>query len=311
MKDYMKKFLVTVCAISASATILTASVSAAETTRPMPGEGEAVTDQYATSEGDQADVGTVDNTVAEQPAQGASSAASSVSNVNTVTTNTSTNTTSTTSNKKYLTRMGGFLWFLLSVVVNFIISFWLGNRFYNMARKSAQSSNEIRALRKDIEEKFASSLNDISEPTIDVLNQNENYARSDEGLAMPTRKARVELSDEEKDMMRRWDKKRTGSSKSASVDEDIEEYDDEDDDDYDDRASRGSSKRSYQPTRRSSGIDFEDEDDYEDDYDDDDDYDDRRSSKKRPSRMSSSKKSSKSKSKGRRFLNNVLPYDED
>lgn len=300
MKDFIKKLLVTVCAVSASVTLLTATVSATETARPMPGEDAAVTDQYTTSAGDQADVGA--DTAANLVTGG------TVGQPNTVTTNTAQTASNTAANKKYQSRLGGFLWFLLSVAVNFIISCWIGNRFYKMARKSAQSSNEIRALRKDIEEKFASTLTDISEPTIDVLNQNENYARNDEGLTMPERRNHVELSDEERDMMRRWDKKRTNTRAA----EDAEEFDEEVDYEDSRRSSKSAPRRAYQPTRRSSGIEFDDEEDYEDEeYEEIEEYEDRRSTKKRPSRMTSGKGVSKARSKAKRAFNNVFPFDED
>ncbi|MGN1115151.1 MAG: hypothetical protein ACI4TH_01115, partial [Candidatus Ornithomonoglobus sp.] len=216
-------------------------------------------------------------------------------------------------NKKYQSRLGGFLWFLLSVIVNFVISCWVGNRFYKLAKRNAQGSSEIRALRKDIEEKFASTLKDISEPAIEVINQNESYARTDEGIAMPERRGHIELNEEEREMMRRWDTRRA-SARAAEEPEEPEE-----DEYYEEEPAERTERRlprSYQPTRRSSGIDFEDDEEI-DAYDDEeeDEYEERSSAKNRPSRMterraSVKKAAKKSSSRAKKFLDNVFPFDE-
>lgn len=297
MKNFFKKFLVTICAVSVSATIITASVMATEGVRPMPGSDSTVsstTDSVDTSSGQQADTSAATNV-------------SPITNtgVNTVTQNTTTNTTST--NKKYQTRFGGFLWFLLSVVVNLILSYMIGNRFYQLARRSAQGSSEIRALRKDIEEKFGNTLRDISEPAIEVMNQNENYSRTDEGITMPERRSHVEINDEEREIMRRWDSKR-----SKTVDFEDDEYDEDDEYYEDERPVARAPKRAYQPSRRSSGIDFEDDEYGEDEFEDE--YEERRLQKSRPSRMMSEReRASKpsAKNRARKFLSNVFPSDED
>lgn len=310
MKDSIKKIATAICAVSISS-MLVAGAVLAETPRPQPDSSSSTTttDNITTSAGENGETG------------GVTTQAPAVNNV--VTNNTATNAVTqasneNVSNKKYLSKLGGFLWFLLSVIVNFIISCWVGNRFYKLARRSAQGSGEIRALRKDIEEKFASTLKDISEPATEVINQNENYSRTDEGLSMPERKQKIEINDEEREIFRRWDSQRAAGTRSARTRDEREEEDYEDEyDDYEERSSRPA-KRSYQPTRRSSGIEFEDEDeDYEDEeYDD---YEERYSSRQRPARMNerrtkSAKKNSgsinKAKGKAKDFLSNVFPFDE-
>ena len=149
MKESIKKLTVAVCAAAITAMISTVAVTAAETARPMPdSSGTTTTQTMNTSSGETGETAAV--TATQAP----------VTN-NVVNTANNVTTSSETSNKKYQSRLGGFLWFLLSVVVNFILSCWIGNRFYKLARKSNQSSAEIRALRKDIEEKFSSTLKDI------------------------------------------------------------------------------------------------------------------------------------------------------
>lgn len=315
MKDSVKRITVSVCAAAMSLMITAGSAMAAATTRPQPdGSGETTQTTINTSAGES---GETDVSTATQAPQ-----------TNVVDTSNSVTQTTTASNneqRSYQTKLGGFLWFLLSVVVNFIISCWVGNRFYRLSKRSNQSSAEIRALRKDIEEKFGSTLKDISEPAVEVMNQNENYARTDEGLTMPDRQSRIEINDEEREIFRRWDAQRASSRKSQrstrsrmdnedEFEPDYDEYDDE----KEERESRSSKRRNaYQPTRRSSGIKFDDEDEY-DEYDDEYDEDEERysSSGRRPAHMnnrrekSTTSKASKAKGKAKDFLSNVFPFDE-
>lgn len=310
MKDSIKKIVTAVCALAISSILMTGAVFA-ETEQPMPDSNTTTT----TSVSDITTSSAETSGATQAPINNVVSNNSVASNANNVT----QSSNESVSNKKYLSKLGGFLWFLLSVIVNFILSCWIGNRFYKLARRSAQGSGEIRALRKDIEEKFASTIKDISEPAIEVINQNENYSRTDEGLSMPERKQKIEINDEEREIFRRWDSQRSAGRNAARVREEREEEEYEDDyDDYDQERASRPAKRSYHPTRRSSGIEFEDEDDdYEDeDYDD---YEERYSSRQRPARMSehrtkSSKKNSnginKAKGKAKDFLSNVFPFDE-
>ena len=302
MKNYMKKVLITICAVSVSAMLSAASVYAsADSIRPQPGTDTQ--SSYTTSAGDPA----VTNTAADTASAGTTANAVNNTSAN----NVASNTAAANTNKKYQSRLGGFLWFLLSVIVNFVVSCWVGNRFYKLAKRSAQGSSEIRALRKDIEEKFASTLKDISEPAIEVLNQNESYARTDEGIAMPERRTHIELNDEEREMMRKWDARRASARAAEDQDEpDEDEY-------YEDEPSERTERRlprSYQPTRRSSGIEFEDDDEI-DSYDDDDAYEYEERQRRRPSRMAERRETAnrpvrRSSGKARKFLDNVFPFDE-
>ena len=268
MKDLFKRITIAVCAVATAAMLATAPVLAtSEGFRSGPDDTTAVTDTANTVTNDTAAAEPQTNTV----------------NVNTITTtDTSANSVTaqaanTRANKKYLTKLGGFLWFLLSVLVNLVISYWISSRFYKMAKKNAQGSNEIRALRKDIEEKFASTLKDIDEPAIYVINRNENYARDDDGLTMPDRRGHVELDEDEIEMMRRWDSRRTAPEREE------------------DEERRPVSKRSYQPTRQSSGIEFEEDED----------------SEERPARREKAQgKLSSAKNKTKDFLSNVFPFED-
>ena len=61
-------------------------------------------------------------------------------------------------------------WFIFTIIINAIISFWIGNRFYKLSKKDNHLSFEIRALRKDIEEKFVNNVGGFSEQEVDIKN---------------------------------------------------------------------------------------------------------------------------------------------
>ena len=50
-------------------------------------------------------------------------------------------------------------WFIFTIIINAIISFWIGNRFYKLSKKDNHLSFEIRALRKDIEDFLGTQFN--------------------------------------------------------------------------------------------------------------------------------------------------------
>ena len=276
MKNWAKKLIMGICVAAAAFVMTTAVFAESDGFRSGPGAVTATaTDTTATT--------TVQTNTTEQADNSAK----------TVTAQTSE--PSTTANKHYLTRLGGFLWFLLSVIVNFIVSSWIGMRFYRMARKSTQVSAEIRALRRDIEDKFASTVTDIDEPIVEVVNRNESYARTDEGIVMPERKTRVELNEEEEEVMRRWDEKRTEERTARAAQRNYE------DDFYGEPEDSSPVKRSYQPTRRSSGIEFDDEEYTEPSL--------------RPSRPSKKGRQGKAvlsgvSKKAKSAISNLFPFDE-
>lgn len=203
MKSLFKKLIITVCAMSVTLTVAATSVFATMTPRSGPNDTSSVTDTVK-------DNGNGDRTTtAKGGAQEPESVTTQAANQNVTA-------------KKYLTKWGGFFWFLLSVIVNFVLSCWISNRFYRLAKRNTQGSAEIRALRKDIEEKFASTLVDINEPITEVVNTNESYARTEEGMEMPERKSTVEIKEDEREILGRWDMKRT-AAKVAEAEEDTYE----------------------------------------------------------------------------------------
>lgn len=269
------KISVIICAAVVSMTFATANVSAVVTPRPMQGAEVAATTEITT-----------ENTNSNESEEVSSNTQSMVQ----------TSVNATTNNKKSFTHWNAFLWFLLSVAVNFVVSCWVGNRFYRLARKNTQTSNEIRALRKDIEEKFASTLTEIEDPAVEIMNRNENYSRAEDGLSMPEHRTRIEMNEEEREMMRKWDKKRITERVVSKEETEPEEEDAM----YETRPV----KRAYQPTRRSSGIEFEDEE-YDDEV-----YEEE--TNERPAGHREAPKSSieNAKNKAKDFLSNVFPFED-
>lgn len=255
MKSIMRKFIITICAVSTVLTMATATAFATDEFRSGPNADTAVTD-------------TVD--------------ASTTASDNTVTSGAepqSVTTQATGTSSKYLSKWGGFFWFIASVIVNFFVACWVGNRFYRLARRSAQSSAEIRALRKDIEEKFASTLKDINEPVTEVVNSNESYARNGESIEMPENRPTVEINDEEREILGRWDTRRAAMNEIRAEE---------------------SSRRTYAPTRAMSGIEFEG----------DDEATEESVSPVRSKLSSITKAGTKAGNKAKDFLSNIFPFEE-
>ena len=99
-----------------------------------------------------------------------------------VTNNVQTQTVKMEENTSHLTKGGAAFWFIFTIVLNTAVSFWIGNRFYRLAKKENHVSGEIRALRKDIEEKFVKSVGGFSETEVDITNLNESLAMNEEGI---------------------------------------------------------------------------------------------------------------------------------
>lgn len=252
MKSLFKKLIITVCAMSVTLTVAATAVSATMTPRSGPNDTSSVTDTVKDSDSKNKTT-TAKESTAQEP-----------ENVTTQASN------QTVTAKKYLTKWGGFFWFLLSVIVNFILSCWISNRFYRLAKRNTQGSAEIRALRKDIEEKFASTLVDINEPMTDVVNTNENYARTDEGMEMPERRQNVEIKEDEREILGRWDMQRTAAK-----------ADDE--------------GNTYEMRRPASAIQFEDDED--------------EAEEETPAR-SKIDSIAKAGNKAKDFLSNIFPFEE-
>lgn len=170
-------------------------------------------------------------------------------------------TADTLTNKKYLTKGGAAFWFIFTIVINAAFSFWVGNRFYRLAKKDNHVSGEIRALRKDVEEKFVKSVGGFAEQEIDIANLNESLAMDKEGIKPePRQSALREVSAEEEERFRRWEEAqskpkservRPRSAVKEELDEELEDV-------------KKIRRKNYQPKREISSEIFEEDDDSED-----------------------------------------------
>ena len=92
-----------------------------------------------------------------------------------------------------------FLIFALAVIINAAVSFVIANRFYAMSKKDSHLQAEIRALRRDISEKFTGSVKEIKEKAANVTNSNGNYSR-DGGITYKEEEPSEEISE----IAKRW-----------------------------------------------------------------------------------------------------------
>lgn len=128
--------------------------------------------------------------------------------------------------KKYASKGSIAFWFIFSIIINAILSFMIGNRFYKLARKETHVTSEIRALRRDLEEKFVNSVGGFTEMETDVTNSNDNYSTSG-SINMPERKS-TDFATESEDVFKKWEDRMSQRRRPAVQPEEPEEIVDED-----------------------------------------------------------------------------------
>lgn len=119
----------------------------------------------------------------------------------------------TVSNKKYMTSTGAVIWLIVTVLINAIISFGIANRFYRLSKKDNHISSELRALRKDIEEKMQMNVGGFSELDTEVQNNNEDYSRPSSKIQSSYRAEPVSM--EENEIYRRWESQLAATQERA------------------------------------------------------------------------------------------------
>ena len=158
--------------------------------------------------------------------------------------------------KKYASKGFVILWFFLGVLVNVILSFMIANRFYKMSKRENHIHSEIRALRRDLEEKFVNSVGGFSEMETDVTNTNDNYSADGSiDLAEPKQE---EYSKESDDVFKQWESKmarRSARSTKPTVPQ--EPLTESEEDDTMEETMRFSTRK-YSPTRENLVSDDED-----------------------------------------------------
>ncbi len=74
-----------------------------------------------------------------------------------------------------VSRGGMIIWFVLAVAASAVISFAMGNRFARLAKKDNRLSAEVRALRRDIDEKMSERVGGFTEKELDIKNTAKKY----------------------------------------------------------------------------------------------------------------------------------------
>lgn len=199
------------------------------------------------------------------------------------------NTTTETVNKKYLTKGAAVFWFIFTFILNAVLSFWIGNRFYRMSKKDNHLTSEIRALRRDVESKFLNNVGGFAEQEIDINNLNESLA-ADDGLKTAKKQSVIrEVSEEEEERFRQWEEAQSKSSShrprpKSAVKEELQE-------DLED--VKRIKRKNYQPKRVPTA---------DTDIDDGDDLGQTREVKLKGDNV---------KSKAKEILSDIFPFKED
>lgn len=85
--------------------------------------------------------------------------------------------TEVTKESEKMSTGGVILMFFLAVIVNAGVSFWISNRFYKMSKRDTHLQSEIRALRRDLDDKLSGNVKEIKESAAVIKNKNPNLAK--------------------------------------------------------------------------------------------------------------------------------------
>lgn len=196
-------------------------------------------------------------------------------------------TSGTVDHENCVTKLGAFGWFILSVIVNLIISFAIGYRFYRMSKRDNHILAEMRAIKKDIDAKMQANIGGFSEYETRVNNKNRSYAKAETNI----KSSYVQPEDDgAQEIYKKWEAQLGGDIKaeqepetSGGQEPDLETI----------ARSITVTERS-EPRRSEGGVRRSEP---------------RRRTEPRQSKRSEHKDSVASKLKG--LINNVLPFDDD
>ena len=303
MKNSVKKIFLVLCAasvmlISSTAFATPTSEPAARTTKTISASDTSAATSTAGDDEAEDTSDTEADTENTTTAGAAASGAVVQSSANPVPTAISTgqNQTGVVQNteaqrvaeKKYASKGSLAVWIILTILINAILSFAIANRFYKLAKKDTHVSAELRALRRDLEEKFVSNVGGFTEMETDVSNTNDNYSMNG-SIKMPERKS-TDFAAESEDVFKRWESRMSQRSGArAAV---PEEMDAEPEEDFEEEERRP--VRKFRPTRAS----VPEADDAEDES-----YDD-----EQPEERSVAKSV---KNKAKNILGDIFPFKED
>lgn len=241
MKHIVKKNLVIAAAVftmiitSVSSVFAATAAPAAPTVRPVPGSGAVTssgssssdtsvsgTGSYKATKQDSSDSDTDTDDNSEGTSQGNGTGVTrtvptpvQANPAATMSVVAEKDRTENISNKKYVTRGAFAVWILLSMLINALFSFWVGNRFYKMSKKDTHIASEIRALRRDIDEKFVGSVGGFTEQETDIANSNEDYSYDEGGITQRPMSKRTAEDDEE---FKKWESRLNQRQTSAHSD---------------------------------------------------------------------------------------------
>jgi len=131
--------------------------------------------------------------------------------------------TGAVNSNRYTTKGGSFGWFVLSVIVNAIISFIIGNRFYKMGRKDKHILAEIRALKRDIDAKMQSQIGGFSEYETVIENTNKDLGDGGEKVEITKSEEDKKAEEMANEIYRKWEsqiaaaKEREAQSKARAT----------------------------------------------------------------------------------------------
>lgn len=277
MKDSVKKIFLVLCAASvmliSTTAFATPTSEPTRTTKTISASGSSVSTDESTSsgttdssdttdtstasgEGDTSDTTTTASGVVQDSSKPVPTAISTgQQSQQNVVQNTEAQRAA---EKKYASKGSLAVWFILSILINIIISFVIGNRFYRLSRKDNHVNAEIRALRRDLEEKFVDHVGGFSEMEMDVTNTNDNYSMNG-SIKMPERKS-TDFASESEDVFKRWESQMSQRRAAKRVVAEPIEEDEPEEEETEERHP----KRKFQPTRARMAAHEEDEPDYED-----------------------------------------------
>lgn len=197
MINLTKKIIVFAAALTVA---LSSTAAFARSTTPVSEQGTVTIEQPATAT-PTPEAG--DTTVETTPAVAVPTPVSTTQESNVI----ETGQTQKEMNKKYAGKGFVMLWVFLLIIINAVVSFLIANRFYKLSRRENHVASEVRALRRDLEDKFIKSVEGFSEMETNVTNSNENY--SADGSIEEVTPAQTSFSKDSEDIFKQWESKMT------------------------------------------------------------------------------------------------------
>jgi len=197
MINLSKRIIVFAAALTVA---LSSTAAFARSTTPVSEQGTVTIEQPATAT-PTPEAG--DTTVETTPAVTVPTPVSTTQESNVI----ETGQTQKEMNKKYAGKGFVMLWVFLLIIINAVVSFLIANRFYKLSRRENHVASEVRALRRDLEDKFIKSVEGFSEMETNVTNSNENY--SADGSIEEVAPAQNSFSKDSEDIFKQWESKMT------------------------------------------------------------------------------------------------------